>query len=101
MLARSLALPNAQVQMGDFVVSCTVGLDKGRFVPFLKSELCVRIGILPSKEEIVETEVLGSVEHDTITQMVNAAIAGCKELTQSVRRFLGEQLAKKQICGVI
>jgi hypothetical protein len=52
------------------------------------------IAILLSEKEIVEPEVLGSVEPDTITQAVSATIAGCKELTQSIRRFLGEQLAK-------
>jgi ribonuclease PH len=41
MLAGSLALLNAGVQMGDLVVSCTVGLDEGRFVQFLKSEVSV------------------------------------------------------------
>jgi ribonuclease PH len=94
-LAGLLALLNATVQMGDLVVSCTVDLDERRFIQFLKSEVSVRVAILPSKEEIVETEVLGTVEPDTITQAVSVAITGCKDLAQSIKRVLGEQLAKK------
>jgi ribonuclease PH len=81
--------------MGDFVVSCTVGLDKGRFVQFLKSEVSVHIATIPPKEEIIEIEVLGNIEPDMIRQAVNAAIAGCKEPMQSIRKFLGEQFTKK------
>jgi ribonuclease PH len=86
---------HAAVQMGDFVVACTVGLDEGRFIPFFKSEVSGSVPVLPSKEEIIETEVLGRVEPHMITQAVKTAIVGCKELTQSIRKFLGEQLRKK------
>jgi ribonuclease PH len=95
MLAGSLALLQEAVQMGDFVVACIAGLDEGRFVPFFKSEVSGRVPVLPSKEEIIETEVLGRVEPHMITQAVKTAIAGCKELRQSIRKFPGEQFRKK------
>jgi hypothetical protein len=61
---------------------------EGEFVPFAVSDTRVRVAILLSKDEIVETEVVGKVRAETIVRAVDAAGAGCKELIQSVRAFV-------------
>jgi ribonuclease PH len=91
-LAGSLALLDAGIQMTDFIVSCTVGLVDGEFIPFAESATSVRVAILSSKDEIVETEVVGKVHTETVVRAVNAAVTGCKELTQSIRSFLKSDL---------
>jgi ribonuclease PH len=91
-LAGSLALLDAGIQMNDFVVSCTVGFIDGEWRPFAESEVSVRVAILASKDEIVETEVIGGIDPATIAVAVEAAVAGCKELRQSVRGFLGSKV---------
>jgi ribonuclease PH len=92
-LAGSLALLDAGIQVSDFVVSCTVGLVEGEFLPFADSETRVRVAILASRDEIVETEVLGKVRAETIVQAVDAAGAGCRELVQSIRAFLKSEIS--------
>ncbi|KAH0791634.1 exosome complex component MTR3 [Histomonas meleagridis] len=93
-LAGSLALLDAGIQMSDFVISCTVGLVNGNFVPFAPSETTIRVALLPSKDEIVETEVIGSIDSQFVVNAVNVAITGCKELMQSVRQFMNTQITK-------
>ena len=95
-LAGSLALVDAGIQMNDFVVSCTVGLSDGEYVPFFPSEECsVRVAILPSSDKIVETEVIGKIEPQNILKAVNSAIDGCKELRNSVQKFFSDTILKK------
>jgi ribonuclease PH len=66
----------------------------GEWKPFTESAVSVRVAILASKEEIVETEVIGSIDPATIIVAVDAAVAGCKELRQSVRGFLASKFVK-------
>jgi ribonuclease PH len=91
-LAGSLALLDAGIQMNDFVVSCTVGFSNGEWRPFVESDVSVRIAILASKDEVVETEVIGAIDPATTAVAVEAAVAGCKELRQSVKAFLGSKV---------
>ena len=90
-LAGSLALIDAGIQMSDFIVSCTVGLVDDQWVPFTQSSTKVRVAILPSKDEIIETEIIGEIQTQGVIEAVTRAEAGCKELTQAVRKFLGEK----------
>ena len=87
-LAGSLALADAGIQMTDFVVSCTAGLIADQFTAFADSETKVRVAILPSKDEIIETEVIGKVDCESMVAAVEVACSGCRELTQSLRRFI-------------
>lgn len=91
-IAGSLALVDAGIEMNDFVVSCTVGRVDGTFVPFEKGDCQVRVAILPANEELVETEVIGIVDPAEMDEAINAAIIGCKDLTQSARAFLSSQM---------
>ncbi|KAK8881935.1 hypothetical protein M9Y10_044573 [Tritrichomonas musculus] len=96
-LAGSLALVDAGIQMNDFVVSCTVGLNNGAYIPFCPSEECsVRVAILPSNDEIVETEVIGKIEPQNIIAAVNSAIDGCKELRNSVQKYFSDIVLNKK-----
>ena len=69
-LAGSLALLDAGIEMVDFVVSCTVGWIDNKFQQFQSSNYCVRVAI----EE---------------------AIAGCKQLHQTVHQFISSNLTKQ------
>ncbi|OHT11004.1 3' exoribonuclease family, domain 1 containing protein [Tritrichomonas foetus] len=91
-LAGSMALVDAGIEMNDFVVSCTVGLVNGEYVPFSPSECSVRVAILPSNDEIVETEVIGKIDPSNVLKAVNSAIDGCKELRNSVQKFMNESV---------
>lgn len=90
-LAGSLALIDAGIQMTDFIVSCTVGLVDGQWVPFTESPTKVRVASLPSKDEIIETEIVGEIGTHNVIEAVSQAEAGCKELTQAIRKFLTEK----------
>ena len=87
-LAGSLALVDAGIQMKDFVVSCTVGLIDNEFKPFVSSNSSIRVSFLPSKNEIVETEVNGKINASELSNNTEIAINGCLELIESVRNFL-------------
>ena len=91
-LAGSLALIDAGIEMKDFVVSCNCGLIDGKFIPFTKSSKSVRVSILPSTNEIVETEVLGKIAPEQLQEAVQIATTGCLDLTQSIRTFLASGL---------
>ena len=89
-LAGSLALADAGIEMTDFVVSCTVGLVDGAFVPFGKSDTQVRVALMPPKDEVIETEVVGAVDPDAMMAAIDVASAGCRDLTQAVRNYLSK-----------
>ena len=91
-LAGTMALIDAGIEMSDFIVSCTAGLVDGVFVPFGKSDTQVRVAALPSKDEIIETDVIGSVGSDVMMSAVDVAMSGCRELIQALRRFLSSKL---------
>lgn len=98
-LAGSLALLDAGIEMNDFVVSCTVGYQDGEFKPFTQSSYNVRVALMPSKNGIIETEVIGHFDgqaenNDFHHSAIEKAIVGCKELHQTVRNFLSSQLPK-------
>lgn len=87
-LAGSLALIDAGIEMTDFLVSCTVGLENDSFVSFKTSESCsVRVAILQSTDEIVETEVIGKIEPERLLEAVNTAAEGCKQLRNSIQQY--------------
>ena len=90
-IAGSLALVDAGIEMNDFVASCTAGLVDGEYVPFAKSESSVRVAILTSTDEILETEVIGKIDPTTVLTAVNSAIDGCKEIRNSIQLFLTQQ----------
>ena len=91
-LAGSLALVDAGIEMKDFVVSCNCGFDNGEFTPFTKSPKSVRVSILPSTNEIVETEVIGKIEPEKLQEAVKIATMGCLDLTQAIRSFFASGL---------
>lgn len=86
-LAGSLALIDAGIEMKDFVVSCTCGFVDSEFQPFTSSNCSVRVAILPSTNEIVETEVLGKVSPDDMKAAVHIATDGCLNLIESIRGY--------------
>jgi exosome complex component RRP41 len=93
-LAGSLALIDAGIEMKDFIVSCSCGLIDGCFVPFTKSECSVRVSILPARNEIVETEVIGKVSPEQLKEAVRIATSGCIDLMQSIRAFFDQAISK-------
>ncbi|EAX94337.1 3' exoribonuclease family, domain 1 containing protein [Trichomonas vaginalis G3] len=86
-LAGSLALIDAGIEMKDFVVSCNCGLVDGKFLPFTSSPRSVRVAILPSTNEIVETEVIGRISPDEMKEAVHTATDGCLNLIESIRGY--------------
>jgi ribonuclease PH len=90
-LAGSMALINAGIELTDFIVSCTVAVVNGTFLKFGESETLIRVALMASRDEIIETEVVGKVDAVTITNAVDAACYGCKELKQAIRKFFAEQ----------
>ena len=96
-LAGSLALLDAGIRMNDFVISCTLGLnEQGEFIPFYESDTKIRVALLPSKDEIVETEVTGIIDPKKILNAINKANDCCKELMQSVKKFLESQMIQNK-----
>jgi ribonuclease PH len=91
-LAGSMALVNAGIELTDFVLSCTVAVKDGQYVRFGESDTLIRVALMASKDEIIETEVVGRVDSATISLAVEEACRGCKEIKQAIRRFLGEQI---------
>ena len=90
-LASSLALVDAGIEMKDFVVSCTAGLVNGEYKPFVADESSVRVTIMPSQNEIVETDVNGRADPGTIDQAIQVAMGGCMDIIQVVRSYINSR----------
>ena len=52
--------------------------------------LPVRVALMPSKDEVIETEVIGAVDPDAMMAAIDVASAGCRDLTQAVRNYLSK-----------